>query len=535
MNDLEALVTRHLGRPVLMMPDAAHQLALRVLAAEPRAFQSGGLFNRFLSFAGIARPRAFDEDAAEREPLPRGGFAYCPLWMEESGGPDGDLGLGMSLKDGIACLNIDTAISARGREICGAWFHGYDTIAAALRNAFADERVKGIFIRYETPGGVVDDGIEEVCEILRENREAAGGKPVWGFCDVAASAGYWIASQCDRLIASRNSIVGSIGAVMVHWEYSEALKKDGVKVTPIQFGSQKTAGAGYQPLDDVALGDYQAWVDQAGRDFVAAIGLGRPSLTEDQCLATEARIYTGHHDEAERSALGIGLIDELMREPAAFEALRAHTEQAAQSSGDTAAPAGQPPASSATAMTGDPSMAKKTKAAAKRAARIKALEAQIAAIRAEDEAEAIGEDDEAGAEGEEEEVETEGEEEELGAEGEEEEAGAEGEEEEMEAEGEEEEKPAAKTSHRRLAIMGLPEAEGQRAFAKSLADQGLSVKQAQAALRAAKRTKALGSNTDAPLATRPAGTGGKANASQALVADFVAAVGPSRLRKKPGQ
>lgn len=180
-------------------------------------------------------------------------------------------------------------------------------------------------------------------------------------------------------------------------------------------------------------------------------------------------------------------------------------------------------------------MAKKTKAAAKRAARIKALEAQIAAIRAEDEAEAIGEDDEAGAEGEEEEVETEGEEEELGAEGEEGEAAAEGEEEEMEAEGEEEEKPAAKTSHRRLAIMGLPEAEEQRSFARSLADQGLSVKQAQAALRAAKRTKALGSNTDASLATRPSGTGGKANASQALVADFVAAVGPSRLRKKPGQ
>lgn len=179
-------------------------------------------------------------------------------------------------------------------------------------------------------------------------------------------------------------------------------------------------------------------------------------------------------------------------------------------------------------------MAKNPKAAAKRAARIKALNAQIAAIQAEEEAEAIGEDDEAGAEGEEEEVAAEGDEEEAATEGEEEEAVAEGEEEPV-AEGEEEEKPAAKASHRRLAILGLPEAQSQREYAKALADQGLSVKQAQGVLRAAKRTNALHSNKDAPLGTRPAGSGGRASASQELVADLVAAVGPSRLRRKPGK
>lgn len=180
-------------------------------------------------------------------------------------------------------------------------------------------------------------------------------------------------------------------------------------------------------------------------------------------------------------------------------------------------------------------MAKNSRAAAKRAAMIKATEARLAALRAEDEAEAIGEDDEAGAEGEEEEVETEGEEEETTAEGEEEEVASEDEEEEMEAEGEEEDTPAARAATRRLAIMGLPEAQGQRDYAKALAAQGFTVKQAQVALRSAKRTNALRGNTDRGLATRPSGTGGKANASQELVADLVAAVGPSRLKKKPGQ
>ncbi|MDP1554490.1 MAG: S49 family peptidase, partial [Hyphomonas sp.] len=252
MHDLHSLVARQLGRPVLMTPDAAETLATRIYNAEPRAFRSETKFAAFLRLAGRGRPQALDADDIEAEPLPRGGMAYVPLWMEDAGGPDDELGFGMSLKHGIACLNIDTAISARGSEFCGAWYHGYDTIAAALRQAFADDRVRGIFIRFETPGGVVDDGIDEVSEILRENREAAGGKPVWGFCDVAASAGYWIASQCDRLIASRTGIVGSIGAVMIHTEYSGMLAKDGIRVTPIQFGAQKTAGNMFQELSETA-------------------------------------------------------------------------------------------------------------------------------------------------------------------------------------------------------------------------------------------------------------------------------------------
>ncbi|MDP3459073.1 MAG: S49 family peptidase [Hyphomonas sp.] len=506
MHDLHSLVARQLGRPVLMTPDAAETLAARIYNAEPRAFRSETKFAAFLRLAGRGRPQALDAADIEAEPMPRGGMAYVPLWMEDAGGPDGELGFGMSLKQGIACLNIDTAISARGSEFCGSWYHGYDTIAAALRQAFADDRVRGIFIRFETPGGVVDDGIDEVSEILRGNREAAGGKPVWGFCDVAASAGYWIASQCDRLIASRTGIVGSIGAVMIHTEYSGMLAKDGIRVTPIQFGAQKTAGNMFQELSETAAADMQAWVDQAGRDFVAAITLGRPALDEQTCLATEARIYTGHHDDPARSALGLGLVDELMREAAAFEALRQHTEQAVPET-PAAASAGAQPASTAT--TGDPNMAKRQAAAAtgrktaKLAAKRKVAEARLAAIRAEEEEAALEEDEEEGAA-------AEGEEDEVAAEGEEAEAAAEGEEDEVDAEDEEEDDvPAARPKGKRAAaILALPEAQGAAApMARALARKGFTVPQARTALRAAKRAGALATRQDTPL------RGGSATAS----------------------
>lgn len=539
MTDLRSIAARAMARPILMLERDALDIAQRIFQADPRALRSERWpFLGWLRAAGI-RPKAFDDDdyaAQADDPLPPGGHAYCPHWMEEQGGPDDELPLGMSLKDGIACLNIDTAISARGSEVCGQWYHGYDTIAAALRNAFADERVKGIFIRFETPGGVVDDGIDEVTEILRANREAAGGKPVWGFCDVAASAGYWIASQCDRLISPKNGITGSIGAVIVHWEYSAALRKDGIKVTPIQFGAQKTAGAYFSELSDVALADMQAWVDQAGRDFVAAIVAGRPSLTEEQCLATEARIYTGHHDEPERSALGIGLVDELMREREAFEALVAHTEQADPGNPAAASTGAQP----GTTAKKEIQMAKPKAAAlpgrksAKLAAQRKAAEARLAAIRAEEEEAALEEEDETGAEGEEEDLEAEGEEEELGAEGEEEEVAGEGEEEEMEAEGEEEEKPSAKAraEERRLAILGLPEARGAEAMARQLAASGdFTVAQARKALSAAKRTGALAARKDAPVGGNGGGSSAVADQTQARLS---AAAAKLKAKRAPG-
>lgn len=516
MTDLRSMAARAMARPILMLERDALDIAHRIFEAEPRALRSSRWpFMGWLRAAGI-RPKAFDDDAYDAQavdPLPPGGHAYCPHWMEEQGGPDDDLGLGMSLKDGIACLNIDTAISARGSEVCGQWYHGYDTIAAALRAAFAHERVKGIFIRFLTPGGVVDDGIDEVTEVIRAGREAAGGKPVWGFCDVAASAGYWIASQCDKLISPKNGITGSIGAVIVHWEYSGALQKDGIKVTPIQFGAQKTAGAWFAELSEVALADMQAWVDQAGRDFVAAIVAGRPSLTEEQCLATEARIYTGHHDEADRSALGIGLVDELMREREAFAALVTHTEQAVSETGDgTSEAQAQAPLGKATGKTASSKSATakketpmaKQKAAAKPgakaarlAARRKAAEAELAAIKAQEEADAIEDEEEPSAE-DEEDLSAE-DDDEPSAEDEEDDLTAEDEEEEPSAEDEEEEpapKAKATSEERRLAIMGLPEAKGNEAFARSLAKDGFTLAQARKALRSANRTGALAGRRD---------------------------------------
>ncbi len=85
---------------------------------------------------------------------------------------------------------------------------GSDRIAKALRQARLDEDVKAIVFRINSPGGsaLASD------VILREVALAAQEKPVVASMgDVAASGGYYIACAADYIMASPNTITGSIG------------------------------------------------------------------------------------------------------------------------------------------------------------------------------------------------------------------------------------------------------------------------------------------------------------------------------------
>ncbi len=85
---------------------------------------------------------------------------------------------------------------------------GSDRIAKALREARLDEDIHAIVFRINSPGGsaLASD------VILREVALAAKEKPVVASMgDVAASGGYYIAAKADYIMASPNTITGSIG------------------------------------------------------------------------------------------------------------------------------------------------------------------------------------------------------------------------------------------------------------------------------------------------------------------------------------
>lgn len=376
--DLTSLATRYAGRPLLLTPRAAHELANRVRAVDHGAAVREGRFSALVRklTGGRRQPVAMEDDGDEGPDFGERA-AYAPRYIGEAD----DHGFCWSLKDGVALMNVEGPLLDRGEYFCGDIYHGYDTILAALREASADERVRGVFIRESTPGGVVAGGLPALAEWMRENGARGGGKPIHVYADMACSAGYWMAASADKIIAPRVGLVGSIGAVIVHENWSKALEEVGVEITPIQFGSKKTDGAWWEALSDSAREDLQAEIDQCGRDFVADVVAGRPQLSAEEVIATEARVFMGHHDSGERSALALKLIDAHASEEAAFAELRdmvaGSGSLSTPATGTQAAGAARGRASASPAQEGR--MANKPKAGGKpsRAATIAAAQAAV--------------------------------------------------------------------------------------------------------------------------------------------------------------
>jgi ClpP class serine protease len=318
------LAARLAGRPLLMRADAAEQYARQLLAvAPPRPPREGrSPIGALLDWARRDRRAAATTEApAEERGRPS---CYWPLWLDRTEGEPDGVGFGWLLSGSIAIVGIEGPLLDRGfyyeswsGEAC--WVHGYDTLAETFAEIETDDRVKGVFVHYDTPGGMASSGLPELADQIRALGQT---KPVWAFCDMAASAGYWLASASTRALAPRFGDVGSIGAVATHCDMSGALAQEGFKVTHIQFGKRKTDGSPYKPLSDTARADWQAQIDELGQIFVAGVVANRPGLTEDAVLATEAACYLAEHSDPARSGLAIGLVDEIASEQAAFAALQ---------------------------------------------------------------------------------------------------------------------------------------------------------------------------------------------------------------------
>lgn len=141
-----------------------------------------------------------------------------------------------------------------------------------LRAAVADPSVKAIVIDADSPGGTVDGVPELADEIARATKT----KPVVGVANsMAASAAYWLLSQCSELVVTPSGTVGSVGVFASHEDVSKMYDQLGLKVSLISAGKFKTEGNPYEPLSDEARQDFQGQVNDYYDMFTKAVARGR--------------------------------------------------------------------------------------------------------------------------------------------------------------------------------------------------------------------------------------------------------------------
>lgn len=193
------------------------------------------------------------------------------------------------VKNRIAIIVVKGALVSSmlsGAERWGAMT--YEDLTEKVEHAVNNPGVDKVLIRFHSPGGAVTGCAEAAAKIDKLSEV----KEIWSHCTMATSAAYWLASATNRIISDPAGVLGSIGVIMTHMDFSKYLEEWGVKATHIFSGAHKADGSAYNPLDDSARARYQEDVDQLRAQFVTAISSFR-GVDEKGLFETEARTYYG--------------------------------------------------------------------------------------------------------------------------------------------------------------------------------------------------------------------------------------------------
>ena len=178
---------------------------------------------------------------------------------------------------------------------------GSARIAKAIRAAREDSAVKAIVFRVNSGGGSAL--ASEV--IWRELYLAHQVKPVIASMgDVAASGGYYIVAAADSIVASPNTITGSIGVFGLLVNASGFFNnKLGITVDVENTNAFSDFGSVYRPLSGAERITLQKMIDETYSTFVTRVSDGRTLPFDSVDKIAEGRVWSGSN------ALDLGLVD----------------------------------------------------------------------------------------------------------------------------------------------------------------------------------------------------------------------------------
>lgn len=146
-------------------------------------------------------------------------------------------------------------------------------LATDFARAVEDDSIDTIVLNIDSPGGQAS-GIAEFADIVR----ACNKKTIAYVGNQAASAGYWLASACDEIVANRSAMLGSIGVVYALTDTSEADKKSGI--TRIDIVSHVSPKKRPDISSKEGQSQIQSWADKLGNLFIEAVANFRGVSTD---------------------------------------------------------------------------------------------------------------------------------------------------------------------------------------------------------------------------------------------------------------
>ena len=175
--------------------------------------------------------------------------------------------------------------------------------AKIISDVRKDSTIQAVVLRVNSPGGSVlaSEKIKSELDLLRESKPI-----IASYGDYAASGGYWISANCDKIYSNASTLTGSIGVFSMIPDLGGVVKNTlHVNITPVNSNKHSDMYGLMRALDKNELDYMQASVENIYDKFTTLVSEGRGMSVSRVDEIAQGRVWTG------ADALGIGLVDEI--------------------------------------------------------------------------------------------------------------------------------------------------------------------------------------------------------------------------------
>lgn len=179
---------------------------------------------------------------------------------------------------------------------------GEGAIRRSLQEARNDDDVKAIVLRVNSPGGsaLTSELIWREIELTKKVKPV-----VVSMSNYAASGGYYIACNADRIFAEPSTITGSIGVFGMLPNMEELANNIGINAEQVKTHDNASGYSVFEPLDENFKHVTLESIENIYSIFLQRVAIGRNMTVEEVDSIAQGRVWTG------TDAVKIGLVDEL--------------------------------------------------------------------------------------------------------------------------------------------------------------------------------------------------------------------------------
>ncbi len=179
---------------------------------------------------------------------------------------------------------------------------GEGSMRRSLQEARKNDKIKAVVLRINSPGGnaLTSDLIWREVELTKKVKPV-----VVSMGNYAASGGYYIACNANKIFAENNTITGSIGVFGILPNFSQLATKIGIHVEQVKTHENSANYSPFVPLDEKFKAVTLEGVEHIYKTFVTHVAEGRKMTFAQVDAIAQGRVWTG------ADAIKIGLVDKI--------------------------------------------------------------------------------------------------------------------------------------------------------------------------------------------------------------------------------